>query len=31
MLEDGNIVIVKRSEKVGRKRLEEFINEVIVL
>jgi hypothetical protein len=31
MLEDGNIVIIKRSEKVGGKRLEEFINEVIVL
>jgi serine/threonine protein kinase len=31
MLEDGNIVIIKRSEKVGGKRLEEFIDEVIVL
>jgi len=31
MLEDDNIVIIKRFEKVGGKRLEEFIDEVIVL
>jgi len=31
MLEDGSIIAVKRSEKVGGKRLEEFINEMIVL
>lgn len=31
MLEDGSIVDVKKFEKVGGKRLEEFINEVIVL
>ncbi|KAG6738942.1 hypothetical protein POTOM_058569 [Populus tomentosa] len=29
MLEDGSIVAVKRSEKVGGKRLEEFINELM--
>jgi hypothetical protein len=31
MLEDGSIIAVKRSEKVGGKRLEEFINEMIIL
>jgi serine/threonine protein kinase len=31
MLEDGIIIIIKRFEKMDGKRLEEFIDEVIVL
>ena len=31
MLEDGNIVIIKRFEKMGGKSFKEFIDEVIVL